>query len=273
VDEENHPEDALERLYGLGLRARDHDRVRVICQQSLDLTAVPDLEALTHEVEMFRPALVIIDGALSAAPSLDPSDNGQVTRLLKALRRTAQDADCGLVLLAHVPKHSRDDDDDAVLGANAWRTQVDAAFRSVRRGGSGHYTRQSLDAGHVDETYRYELRSSSKVRWGAGHGRACPFRTRSERNEDGALLWLRVEQDGDVRAKSSNREPSPTKREQVRQQVAALIAERRRITTAELVAALPDVAERTLKRVLAEDGEGLWTRPTEGVYEATEERA
>jgi hypothetical protein len=58
-----------------------------------------------------------------------------------------------------------------------------------------------------------------------------------------------------------------TKREQAKRRVVGALAERRR-TRSELGEMLPDVAHRTLDRVLSEDGAGLWTQPEAGVYEA-----
>jgi hypothetical protein len=96
------------------------------------------------------------------------------------------------------------------------------------------------------------------------------FLSRTRTRFSGVPQRLRVDVGGGVYAHPvvvdvPEQQRPATKRELAKQEVVAGLAEGRQ--TRSQLGALP-VSKRTLDRVLSEDGEGLWTQPESGVYEA-----
>lgn len=263
IDEENSPRDVADRLYGLGLRPEHRDRLRYFNRHGAQLARPEWAARFEGEIEAFRPALIIVDGATSAG-GIDPNSNADVGDLFTVvLRRWAARFDCGVVLLHHVAKASRDDDDDAILGAVAFRTQADAHIKAIRR--EPHFEGGTTPEGHLRALYRYELRSTSKARWGFGDGWIQPFAVVSERDADGTMRWLRVETDGGTIHKATR---GPSREEAMAVRIAGLLADHgplERAVIAEHLEAEPTGG--TFKRALRYGLEhGLFAKPRQGRY-------
>jgi AAA domain len=193
LDEENALETTLERAYGLGLRSEDREQLRHFAPCGVQLADPERAAAVEQVVAEFKPTLIIVDGGISAGGVGDANDNSLVGRLYgDALIPWAQRHRCAVLVIHHPPKGS--DDPNAALGAGAWRRLAAAHF--AQRQAQPHYEHYLTEDGALIDRYRYELCSTSKVRWGPGDGWRQRLLVISERDPKGAMRWLRVEPEG-----------------------------------------------------------------------------
>lgn len=212
VDAENDRRLVLRRLHALGLRSGDVG-LRYWSRPPLSLSEPAHVAELREEVRQHRPDLLVLDTALSLA-GIDANDNTAVAGLFaKVLRRIAEDHGCAVLLTHHEVKAASGNNRGttgaarAALGAMSWRGQADLHV-AVERARSGHGRRVD-ERGHAHDAFRIRLRLP-KLRDGFADGAEVEdAAVVSERDAEGALLWLRVERTG---ARSGQSRPSAVER-------------------------------------------------------------
>jgi KaiC/GvpD/RAD55 family RecA-like ATPase len=264
VGAENSKRLTVRRLRALGLRGSD-TALRYVCRAPLVLSDLAHRSLIREEVEAHEPDVLVLDSALSLA-GIDPNDNAAVAEFMAWVRQLAEDRDLVVIVLHHESKsqvstgRSTAAAAKAALGAMSWRGQADLHIavelpREPRERGT-------TPGGDPCDRWRVTLKLPKEREFGETEGDESVVVESVKRG--GVLVSMEVRREG-----ASNPKRQPSKAQEAREAVAALLIERGgRATRAELREALSDVATRTLDRVLGEDDNGLWTQPKAGVYEA-----
>ena len=263
IGAENSKRLTVRRLRALGLRGTD-TAFRYVCRAPLVLSDQAHRSAVREEVEAHTPDVLVLDSALSLA-GIDPNDNAAVAEFMAWVRQLAEDRDLVVIVLHHESKsqvstgRSTASAAKAALGAMSWRGQADLHIAVELP--SEPRERDTTPEGDPCDRWRVRLKLPKEREFGESEGDESVVVESVKR--DGVLLSMQVRSEG------ASRPRRPSKRQEARDGIAALLAERGgRASRAEMGDALPDVKQRTLDRVLREDGEGRWTNPEPGVYAA-----
>ncbi len=252
----------VRRLHALGLRSSDTG-LAYLCRAPLIFSDQAHRTVLREEVDRHNPDVLVLDSALSLA-GIDPNDNAAVAEFMAWVRQLAEDHDLVVIVLHHESKsqvntgRSTASAAKAALGAMSWRGQADLHIavelpREPRE-------RATTPEGDAIDRFRVRLRLPKEREFGDSEGDENVIVESVKR--DGALLSM------EIRSEAATESRKPSKAEQTRERIAALLAERERMTRAEIGDAMSDVPKRTLDRVLKEDGEGVWIQADRGVYVA-----
>ena len=264
VGAENSLRLTIRRLQAMGLHSSDVG-FTYLCRAPLVLNDLAHRAALGEEVNRRKPDVLVLDSALSLA-GIDPNDNAAVAEFMAWVRQLAESHDLVVIVLHHEAKsqvsagRSTATAARAALGAMSWRGQADLHIavelpREPRE-------RATLPNGDSVDRWRVRLRLPKEREFSDSENDDEDVVVESVRRGP-TLLSMVVRSE---RRAATGR--AQTKRQEARDLVAGLLRESGRLTRAQLGERLPDVSKRTLDRVLSQDGDGLWTQPVSGTYEA-----
>ncbi len=265
IDEENPERLVQARLRALGTDNDTCQRFRYFSREGLTVGDGGRSDAwLRAHLDEFRPDLLIVDTLMAACAVEDTNSNSEAVRVMKVLRALARDFDCAVLLLHHERKQHKDypsSSGQAMLGARQWAGQSDAHMTLTVK--SDLIEDEAEDEGHKSLRRTFRWRPAEKDRDGRANKpqRVC---VASEKDSQGRLLWMTVENEGDI-------EDAPSETDALATQIGATVQRGEgEMSTAAVAAAVGrDAQQPTFKRALTAAVEaGLVTKPSRGRYAA-----
>lgn len=245
VDEENSDRLVRDRLRALGMENERRDRLRYFSREGFSLGDEGGSDAaIRHQLGDFRPDLVIVDTAMAACDLEDVNSNSEAVRLLKFMRGLAREHDCAFLLLHHERKRSKEhpaSSGQAMMGARQWAGQADAHMTLTVE--SEMLVEDADEDGHRRFSRTFKWRPAEKDRDGRPN---IPQRVavKSEKDADGALCWMLVENEGDI-------QEADTARDALAGTLGSLVQDNGQVTTSGLASlAQSDAQDSTFKRAL-----------------------
>ena len=196
VDEENPERLVRERLAALGTPGEQLHRLAYFSRAGAQIGDGGAADAgLRERLASFRPCLLIIDTLMAACAVEDANSNAEAVRVMGALRQLAKEHNCGVIILHHERKRSKDHaafgSGQATLGARQWVGQADGQMTITVE--TDLIAEATDDGEHLRRTFRW--RPAEKDRDGRvnlTHRVAVD----SEKDERGRLLWMTVHDEG-----------------------------------------------------------------------------
>jgi hypothetical protein len=208
IDEENPCSTAIRRLKAMGLQDGELNRLRYYDRKGLSIGDGGRTDQwLDAELEGFKPDLLIIDTLMASTAVADTNDNGQAVKMMKHLRALAEARDLAVLVLHHERKQSREHPNSsgqAMMGARQWAGQADvhmtltvASAMDVQEG-DALVNPEALK--RLRKTFKW--RPAEKDREGEPN-RPQLVSVTSEKGEEGKLLWMLVENEGEDKTPSA----------------------------------------------------------------------
>jgi hypothetical protein len=268
LDEENPRNTVMRRLKAMGLQADElGSKLRYYNRKGLAIGDGGQTDAwLEQECERFSPDLIIVDTLMAATAIAETNDNGQAVKMMGHLRSLAERFDCAVIVLHHERKRSKDHPNSsgqAMMGARQWAGQADAHMTltvaspmDVQEFGpplpADASAAELLADGRVSREAARRLRKTfrwlpaEKDREGEPNVPQLVSVT-SEKDDDRRLLWMLVENEGELVSEQ------PTEEDALATQIGAFVqtqdGEVKRSDIAQGVSR--DAEDITFKRALA----------------------
>ncbi len=265
IDEENPRRLVMSRLRALGMQNSDRGRLRYFNREGIAIGDGKQTDAwLRAHLDEFRPDLVIVDTLMAACEIDDVNSNSEAVKRMKVLRALAEQFDCAFLVLHHERKQNKDypsSSSQASLGARQWIGQADAQMTITVE--SDLIEDDAETEGHTSLRRTFKWRPREKDRDGSSNRpqRVC---VASERDTAGRLLWMLVENEGEIDEQASETDALAVSLGSLVQRSEA------EMTTAELAAAVGrDAKDGTFKRAITAAGDrGYIEKAKRGIYVA-----
>ncbi len=267
VDEENPGRLVRSRMAALGTPQDQRHRLAYFSRRGAQIGDGGATDAgLREHLASFRPCLLIIDTLMAACAVEDANSNAEAVRVMGMLRQLAEEFSCGIIILHHERKRSKDNaafgSGQATLGARQWVGQADGQMTITIE--TDLVVTPSDDGEHLRRTFRW--RPAEKDRDGRVN-LTHRVAVESEKDDRGRLLWMTVHDEGVI-------EKATTETDALARSIGAFVqAAEEPVTTAQIAAAAGRSAQDiTFKRALeaAMAAEFIF-RERRGVYAAGSE--
>ena len=171
-----------------------HDPVPLFAGENRhgDARPAPCWDSFWEAVRALAPALVVVDPASAALEGASMNDGAVVRRLMRALSREAEAAQCGVLVVAHDTKQGRnearaggDPGAGAVAGSATWFDAARGAMY-LRRTEDGARVLQCIKANYGASGWKVSLRERHE------RGRFAGFEATAPEESDGAAKYRRA---------------------------------------------------------------------------------
>lgn len=198
VDEENPERLVKSRTAALGTPQEERHRLSYFSRAGAQIGDGGTTDAgLRAHLASFRPCLLIIDTLMAACAVEDANSNAEAVRVMGMLRRVAKDFNCGIIVLHHERKRSKDNaafgSGQATLGARQWIGQADGQMTITVE--TDLVSERTDDGEHLRRTFKW--RPAEKDRDGRVNV-AMRIAVESEKDDQGRLIWMTVENEGSI---------------------------------------------------------------------------
>jgi hypothetical protein len=263
IDEENPARLVQARLRALGAQNDAAESFRYFNREGLAIGDAGRSDAwLRGHLEEFRPDLLIVDTLMAACAVEDTNSNSEAVRVMKLLRSLAREFGCAVLLLHHERKQNKDyptSSGQAMMGARQWAGQADAHMTLTVE--SDLIEEEADTEGHTSLRRTFKWRPAEKDRDGRSN-RAQRVCVASEKDSSGRLLWMVVENEGEI-------DEQPSETDALAASLGSLVQRSEAdMTTAELASAIGrDSKDGTFKRAItAAVDNGYIEKVKRGVY-------